>query len=229
MLLWRYFVSAPAPPRHQHGAALQVLRATMLARRSVLVLALILAVATCLRSPAHGRAAPRIHRSRPSRPGRLPPPRAELNVFDEINEEARGSWLSRFLPGGERSEQREMISEQPVLFTKMDAIGEPVFDYDRWAVHRSADRYNPNPSPSPSPNPNPNPSPNLEGDDGARAIHGVTLHLIRVKDRVRARVRDGATEWAASTWSGLGTGLGIGLGTGFGLGLQGALPRASYG
>ena len=126
----------------------------MLARRSVLVLALILAVATCLRSPAHGRAAPRIHRSRPSRPGRLPPPRAELNVFDEINEEARGSWLSRFLPGGERSEQREMISEQPVLFTKMDAIGEPVFDYDRWAVHRSADRYNPNPSPSPSPNPN---------------------------------------------------------------------------
>ena len=107
------------------------------------MLALMLAVATCLRSPAHGRAAPRIHRSRPSRPSRLPPPRAELNVFDEINEEARGSWLSRFLPGGEQSEseQREVISEQPVLFTKMDAIGEPLFDYDRWAVHRSNDRY----------------------------------------------------------------------------------------
>ena len=107
------------------------------------MLALMLAVATCLRSPAHGLAAPRIHRSRPSRPSRLPPPRAELNVFDEINEEARGSWLSRFLPGGEQSEseQREVISEQPVLFTKMDAIGEPLFDYDRWAVHRSNDRY----------------------------------------------------------------------------------------
>ena len=113
------------------------LRVPMAASRATL-LALMLAVATCLRSPAHG--APRIHRSRPSR---LPPPRAELNVFDEINEEARGSWLSRFLPGGERSESegREVISEQPVLFTKMDAIGEPLFDYDRWAVHRSTDRY----------------------------------------------------------------------------------------
>lgn len=100
-----------------------------------------LAVATCLRSPAHGLAAPRIHRSRLSRPSRLPPPRAELNVFDEINEEARGSWLSRFLPGDNWSEQHEAVSEQPVLFTKMDAIGEPLFDYERWAVHRSTDRY----------------------------------------------------------------------------------------
>ena len=103
------------------------------------------------------------------RTSRLLPPRA--NIFEEINEEAKGSWISRFLPDGDRKDPgaRDLISEQPVLFTKvgalcprhsrpaphpapprmtglhtrrqMDAIGEPIFDYERWETHRSNDRY----------------------------------------------------------------------------------------
>ena len=93
--------------------------------RCVAAVALMLALASCLRSPALGRAcAPRIHGSKP-RPSRLLPPRA--NIFEEINEEAKGSWISRFLPDGERKEPgaRDLISEQPVLFTKVGALCPP--------------------------------------------------------------------------------------------------------
>eukprot|EP00964_Phaeocystis_antarctica_P127655 scaffold91356_cov40-Phaeocystis_antarctica.AAC.2 len=86
--------------------------------RCVAALALMLALASCLRSPALGRAsAPRIRGSRPS-PRRLQPPRASM--FDELSEEAKGSWFSRFLPEADRAAPgaRDLISEQPVLFTK---------------------------------------------------------------------------------------------------------------
>ena len=109
--------------------------------RCVAAVVLMLALASCLRSPALGRGcAPAIHGSRP-RPSRLLPPRA--NMFDEMTEEAKGSWISPFLPDGNREEPgaRDLISEQPVLFTKNNSLGEPIFDYERWEVHRSNDRY----------------------------------------------------------------------------------------
>ena len=107
-----------------------------------------IALASCLRSPTHGRVlASRSHGSRASR-ARAGRPLA--GVFDDLTEEAKGSWLARFLPETETRDNAsapgslyftQQISEQPVLFTKLDAVGEPCFDYERWEVHRSNDRY----------------------------------------------------------------------------------------
>ena len=91
-----------------------------MSRCVVVLVALMLALVSCLRSPALGRAcAPRIHGSRASR---LLSPRA--GIFDDLREEAKDSWLAPYLPGmgdaaRDRSRSQE-ISEQPVLFTKVD-------------------------------------------------------------------------------------------------------------
>ena len=83
-------------------------------------------------------------------PARLRAPRC--SILDDLTEEAENSWLGKFLPqkdGAEADAKRsrqlaaQMISEQPVMFTKSDdALGDnPSFDFERWEVHRSGARY----------------------------------------------------------------------------------------
>lgn len=122
-------------------------------RRLTLCAALV-TLAAGLHMPALGRRCVTTSRCFSGRQARLPQGRAlrrgapRCSILKDLTEEAENSWLGKFLPqreGFRRDRQPtapgQMISEQPVMFTKSDDNLDPSFDFDRWEVHRSGARY----------------------------------------------------------------------------------------